>query len=101
MFTLLPISRPAVAHILTHSVNLAFGPKSGFKANCRARVGFGRQNEARLQLSNTNVASSSAYNTHFPNLLSSQRIRSAIYDNHNWQATEFWSVLSPVWMKRP
>jgi len=31
----------AVAHILTPSVNLAFGPKSGFKNNCRARAGFG------------------------------------------------------------
>jgi len=30
-----------VAHILTPSVDLAFGPKSGFKNNCRARSGFG------------------------------------------------------------
>jgi len=30
---------PAVAHISTHSVNLAFGPKWGFKIQCRARVG--------------------------------------------------------------
>jgi len=41
---------PPVAHILTHSANLAFGPKSGFKSKCRARAGFGLQNEARLQL---------------------------------------------------
>ena len=32
---------PAVAHILTPSVNLAFGRKSGFKNKCRARAGFG------------------------------------------------------------
>jgi len=31
----------AVAHILTPSVILAFGPKSGFKNKCRARAGFG------------------------------------------------------------
>jgi len=31
MFTLLRSQYPAVAHILTHSVNLSFGPKSGFK----------------------------------------------------------------------
>jgi len=31
----------AVARILTHSVNLAFGPKSGFKNECRARAEFG------------------------------------------------------------
>jgi len=31
----------AVAHILTHSVNLAFGPKLGFKNKCRSRAGFG------------------------------------------------------------
>jgi len=41
---------PAVAHILTHSVNLDFGPKSGFINKCRARVGFGLKNEAHLQL---------------------------------------------------
>jgi len=35
---------------MTHSVNLASGPKSGFKYKCRARAGFGLQNEARLQL---------------------------------------------------
>jgi len=29
---------PHQAHILTHSVNLAFGPKSGFKNKCRARA---------------------------------------------------------------
>jgi len=27
---------PAVAHILAHSVNLVFGPKSGFENECRA-----------------------------------------------------------------
>jgi len=41
MFTFLRHQYPAVAHILTHSVNLAFGPKSGFKNKCRARAGFG------------------------------------------------------------
>jgi len=30
----------AVAHILTPSVNLAFGPKSGFKNKCRAPAMF-------------------------------------------------------------
>jgi len=40
----------AVAHILTSSVNLAFGPQSGFKNKCRARAGFRLQNEALLQL---------------------------------------------------
>ena len=30
----------SVAHILTPSVNLAFGPKSGFKNECRAPAGF-------------------------------------------------------------
>ena len=41
---------PAVAHISTDSVNLVFGPKSGFKNKCRTRDGFGLQNEAPLQL---------------------------------------------------
>jgi len=36
--------------MLTHSVNLAFGPKSGLQDICQARVGFRVQNEARLQL---------------------------------------------------
>jgi len=31
MFTFLRHRYPAVAHIFTHSVHLAFGPKSGFK----------------------------------------------------------------------
>jgi len=31
----------AVAHISTPSVNLTFGPKSGFKNKCRPRAGFG------------------------------------------------------------
>jgi len=31
----------AVAHILTSSVNLAFGPNSGFKNKCLTRPGFG------------------------------------------------------------
>ena len=30
-----------VAHILTLSVNLFFGPKSGFKNTCRSRTVFG------------------------------------------------------------
>ena len=50
MLTLLRHQCPAVAYIWTHSVNLAFGPKSGFKSVCRARAVFGFQNEARLQL---------------------------------------------------
>jgi len=33
-------SNSAVAHILTPLVNLAFGPKSGFKNKCRTRAGF-------------------------------------------------------------
>jgi len=40
MFTLLRHQYPAVAHILTHSVNLAFGLKSGFKNKCQDRAGF-------------------------------------------------------------
>jgi len=39
---------PAVADILTHSVNMAFGPKSAFKNKCRAQTRFGLQNEACL-----------------------------------------------------
>jgi len=31
---------PAVAHILNHSLNLAFGPKPDFKNRYRARAGF-------------------------------------------------------------
>ena len=31
----------AVAHTLSHSVNVAFGPKLGFKNKCRTRSGFG------------------------------------------------------------
>jgi len=42
---------PAVAHIATHSANLAFGPKSGFTSKINA--GLGLQNEARLQLCNS------------------------------------------------
>ena len=41
---------PAVAHILTHSVNSAFRPKSCFKNKFRTRAGFGFQNEASLQI---------------------------------------------------
>jgi len=48
MFTLTRHQYPAVAQILTHSVNLAFGPKAGFKYRRRARAGFGRQYEAHL-----------------------------------------------------
>ena len=43
-------SYSAVAHILTLSVNLTFGSKSGFKNECRAPAGFRLQNEALLQL---------------------------------------------------
>jgi len=50
MSTLLRYQYLAVAHILTQSVNLAFGPKSGFKNKCRARVRFGLRNEVHLQL---------------------------------------------------
>ena len=41
---------PTVARILTNSVNVVFGHKSGFKYKCRAQAGFGRQNKACLQL---------------------------------------------------
>jgi len=53
MFTLLRYRSPAVAHILTHSVNLSFGPKSDFKHKCQVRAsgfGFRLQIEAPLQL---------------------------------------------------
>jgi len=50
MFTFLRLQYPIVAHILTHSVHLAFGPKSGFKNKCQARAGFGLQDVSRLQL---------------------------------------------------
>jgi len=33
MFTLLRHQHPTVAHTLIHSVDLVFGPKSGFKIN--------------------------------------------------------------------
>jgi len=46
--TLLRHQYPTVAQILTHSVNLALGPKSGLKNKVRARTEFGLQNEARL-----------------------------------------------------
>jgi len=36
-----------VTHILTHSVNLDFWTKSGFKNKCQARAGFRLQNETR------------------------------------------------------
>jgi len=52
MFILPRQQYPAVAHHLTHSVNLAFRPKSSFKNKCRARPEFGLQNEACLQLWN-------------------------------------------------
>jgi len=48
MFALLRHQYPAVAHTLTHSVNLAFRSKWGFENICQA--GFGLYNEARLQL---------------------------------------------------
>jgi len=51
MFTLLRYRCPAVAHILIHSVNLAFGPKSGFKCQVRTCDFWLRlQIEIRLQL---------------------------------------------------
>ena len=43
----------AVAHNMTHSLNLAFGPESRFKNKCRARDGFGLQKEACWQRSDT------------------------------------------------
>ena len=36
IINLLRHQNPAVAHILTYSVNLTFGPKSDFKSVCRA-----------------------------------------------------------------
>jgi len=39
MLTLLRHQCTAVTHILTHSVNLAFGPNSGFKNKCRLGPG--------------------------------------------------------------
>jgi len=48
VFSLLRHKYPAVAHILTQSVNLAFGTKPGFKNKCR--TGFGLQNEAEAHL---------------------------------------------------
>jgi len=50
MFTLLRHQYFGVGHIFTHSVNMAFGPKSGFSDKCLARAGFRFQYEARLQL---------------------------------------------------
>jgi len=41
MFGLLRHTYPAFAQISTHSVNLSFGPKLGFKNKCQARTGFG------------------------------------------------------------
>jgi len=45
---------PAIAHVSTHSVNLAFGPNvelgPGSGLRFRASAGFGLQNEVRLQL---------------------------------------------------
>ena len=38
MFTLLVHQYPAVTRILIDSVNLVFGPKSGFKNKCRVRA---------------------------------------------------------------
>ena len=40
MSTFLRHEYPAVAHVLTHSAILAFGPKSDFKHNLQARAGF-------------------------------------------------------------
>jgi len=40
MFTSLRHQYPAVEHIWTHLVNLASGPKSGFKNKSRFRAGF-------------------------------------------------------------
>jgi len=40
----------AIAHILTHLVKLAFGPKSEFKNKCPAWAEFGLQIETCLQL---------------------------------------------------
>jgi len=50
MFTLLRRQYPAVARVLTHSVNLVFGPKSGFKNKCQPRPGFGVENEPCVEL---------------------------------------------------
>jgi len=38
VMTLLRHQYPTVAHILTHSVNLTFSPKSGFKNKCRVQA---------------------------------------------------------------
>jgi len=50
MFSLLRHQKPVVGHVLAHSVNLTFRPKSGLKNKYRARDGFSLQNEIRLQL---------------------------------------------------
>jgi len=50
MDTLLHNQYPAVAHILIHAVNLAFGPKSGFRNKCWAQAWFGLQNETSYTL---------------------------------------------------
>ena len=39
----------AVALILTHSVNLVFGPISGFKNKCRSRAGFGPSSTFKMR----------------------------------------------------
>jgi len=38
--------KPPGSHILTHSANLDFGPKLGFKNKYQVRAGFELQNEA-------------------------------------------------------
>jgi len=50
IFTLLRQQYPTDAHIFTHSANLAFWTKSGFKNEVRALARFGLQNEIRSQL---------------------------------------------------
>ena len=54
---------PTVAHILIHSVNLAFGPKSGFKYKCQTRAGFVGRNGARLQLRGTSIITFANFKT--------------------------------------
>jgi len=53
MFTLLRYRCLAAAQSLTHSVDLAFGPKSGFRHKCQVRdcdFGFRLKIKARLRI---------------------------------------------------
>ena len=85
-----------VAHVLTHSVNLDSGPKSGFMNRCRTRAGFA--NEVRLQLC---FPHSWQQNRFSPVCVFLWLVKLAYWENlfpHTWKRNGFSPVRVRMWL---